>query len=209
MKLLNLWPQGEEVVRPVKRFAWELAFALLAAVVVTLAAWLWLDKRVDSEHDAHLALQNDWDQLKKQRETDVLTSARMPRYMRQMISGELDWMGELSQWSQDGRVRWQSAKMERNRLFLEGVAQDSAAIEAVAAQINARYPQPPLVMSEITSVTVGGEKWWRFSMQVEGANVFYRWILPSKTGGVEPQQVVSDVQKSAEPNTAVSNGETR
>lgn len=213
MTLLNLWPQEETVVRPVRRFVSEGVFAVLAAAVVTLATWLWLDNRVDNVHKAHQTLRNEWTQLKQQRETAVLSSAQMPRLMRQAMSGGLDWMGELPLWSQNGRVRWLSAKVERKYLLLEGVAQDGAAIEAVATQIRTRYPQPPLVMSEITGVMVNGEKWWRFSMKVEGVDLLYRWILPSvpadATQSPQMTPTVPTTPTSGVPNGGVSTGEAR
>ena len=219
MKLLNLWPQGETVIRPVKRFAFEVVFAALVVMLVTLATWLWFDAREEEVVKAHQILQTEWQRVSQQRDMDVLSSAQMPRFMRQVISGERDWMGELPQWSQDGRVRWLSAKLEHSSLLLEGAAQNGAAIEAVAEQIRARYPEPPLSISEITSVTVRGEKWWRFSMRVDGVGLLYRWILTpesahaaSSTSNANPAQVTPAegvLIESNVPQKAVSTGDAR
>ena len=105
---------------------------------------------------------------------------QMPRFLRQMIAGQLDWMGELPQWTQGGRVRWLSAKVVNKHLLLDGLAQDGAAIEAVAEQIRARYPTPSLSISEVVGVNVAGQKWWRFSMRIEGVDPIYRWILATE-----------------------------
>lgn len=187
MKLLNLWPQNEMVTQPTKRFLLEVVFALLLVAVITLASWLWIFWRLNHARVAHQTLQSEWIQLKKQKEVDSVSIAQSPRALRQMIAGSLDWMGELPQWTQGGRVRWLSAKNTGDLLALEGVAQDRADIDAMVAQIRARYPQPPIWIDEITSVTVDGSNWWRFSMRVEGVGVLYRWVLsPASIDGSAP-----------------------
>lgn len=188
MKLLNLWPQEEVVYQPAKRFLLETVFALLVVVAITLASWLWFTWRLNHAMTAHQVLQTEWAQLKKQSELEDVAVTRMPRALRQMVAGELDWMGELSQWTQGGRVRWLSAKNISHSLLLEGIAQDSADIDAVAGQIRARYPTPPLSISEITGVMVDGQKWWRFSMKVEGVDGLYRWALPLSSVSGSGQQ---------------------
>ena len=120
-----------------------------------------------------------------QREVEEASMTQIPRFLRQILAGQLDWMGELSQWTQDGRVRWLSAKVVDDHLLLEGVAQDGAAIEAVAEQIRARYPKPPLSISEVTGVHVAGQTWWRFSMRIEGVDPMHRWILATEPVKVE------------------------
>ena len=184
MRLLNLWPDGQ-VVQPVRRFVLEIVFALLLVTLLTLASWMWVDGRLNQAVKAHQTLQSEWAQLKQQRAVQEESIGQMPRFLRQMVAGELDWMGELPQWTQDGRVRWLSAKVVDEHLLLEGVAQDGAAIEAVAEQIRARYPKPPLSISEVTGVHVAGQTWWRFSMRIEGVDPMHRWILATEPVKVE------------------------
>ena len=184
MRLLNLWPDGQ-VVQPVRRFVLEIVFALLLVTLLTLASWMWVDGRLNQAVKAHQTLQSEWAQLKQQRAVQEESIGQMPRFLRQMVAGELDWMGELPQWTQGGRVRWLSAKVVNKHLLLEGVAQDGAAIEAVAEQIRARYPKPPLSISEVTGVHVAGQTWWRFSMRIEGVDPMHRWILATEPVKVE------------------------
>lgn len=192
MRLLNLWPDGQ-VVQPVRRFVLEIVFALLLVTLLTLASWMWVDGRLNQAVKAHQTLQSEWAQLKQQRAVQEESIGQMPRFLRQMVAGELDWMGELPQWTQGGRVRWLSAKVVNKHLLLDGLAQDGAAIEAVAEQIRARYPTPSLSISEVVGVNVAGQKWWRFSMRIEGVDPLYRWIVsPPKT---------QDSALNVEPNT--------
>ena len=192
MRLLNLWPDGQ-VVQPVRRFVLEIVFALLLVTLLTLASWMWVDGRLNQAVKAHQTLQSEWAQLKQQRAVQEESIGQMPRFLRQMVAGELDWMGELPQWTQGGRVRWLSAKVVNKHLLLDGLAQDGAAIEAVAEQIRARYPTPPLSISEVSGVSLAGQKWWRFSMRIEGVDPLYRWIVsPPKT---------QDSALNVEPNT--------
>ncbi len=192
MRLLNLWPDGQ-VVQPVRRFVLEIVFALLLVTLLTLASWMWVDGRLNQAVKAHQTLQSEWAQLKQQRAVQEESIGQMPRFLRQMVAGELDWMGELPQWTQGGRVRWLSAKVVDDHLLLDGLAQDGAAIEAVAEQIRARYPTPPLSISEVSGVSLAGQKWWRFSMRIEGVDPLYRWIVsPPKT---------QDSALNVEPNT--------
>ena len=184
MRLLNLWPDGQ-VVQPVRRFVLEIVFALLLVTLLTLASWMWVDGRLNQAVKAHQTLQSEWAQLKQQRAVQEESIGQMPRFLRQMVAGELDWMGELPQWTQGGRVRWLSAKVENKHLLLDGLAQDGAAIEAVAEQIRARYPKPPLSISEVTGVHVAGQTWWRFSMRIEGIDPMHRWILATEPVKVE------------------------
>lgn len=184
MRLLNLWPDGQ-VVQPVRRFVLEIVFALLLVTLLTLASWMWVDGRLNQAVKAHQTLQSEWAQLKQQRAVQEESIGQMPRFLRQMVAGELDWMGELPQWTQGGRVRWLSAKVVNKHLLLDGLAQDGAAIEAVAEQIRARYPTPPLSISEVTGVHVAGQTWWRFSMRIEGVDPMHRWILATEPVKVE------------------------
>ena len=184
MRLLNLWPDGQ-VVQPVRRFVLEIVFALLLVTLLTLASWMWVDGRLNQAVKAHQTLQSEWAQLKQQRAVQEESIGQMPRFLRQMVAGELDWMGELPQWTQGGRVRWLSAKVVNKHLLLDGLAQDAAAIEAVAEQIRARYPKPPLSISEVTGVHVAGQTWWRFSMRIEGVDPMHRWILATEPVKVE------------------------
>ena len=179
MRLLNLWPDGQ-VVQPVRRFVLEIVFALLLVTLLTLASWMWVDGRLNQAVKAHQTLQSEWAQLKQQRAVQEESIGQMPRFLRQMVAGELDWMGELPQWTQGGRVRWLSAKVVNKHLLLDGLAQDGAAIEAVAEQIRARYPTPSLSISEVVGVNVAGQKWWRFSMRIEGVDPIYRWIVATE-----------------------------
>ena len=193
MRLLNLWPEGQVVVQPVRRFVLEIVFVLLLVTAITLASWMWVDGRLNQAVKAHQTLQSEWAQLKQQRAVQEESIGQMPRFLRQMVAGELDWMGELPQWTQGGRVRWLSAKVVDDHLLLDGLAQDGAAIEAVAEQIRARYPTPPLSISEVSGVSLAGQKWWRFSMRIEGVDPLYRWIVsPPKT---------QDSALNVEPNT--------
>ena len=185
MRLLNLWPEGQVVVQPVRRFVLEIVFVLLLVTAMTFASWMWINWRLTQAVRANQTLQNEWSQLKQQRKVEEASMTQMPRILRQMIAGQLDWMGELPQWTQDGRVRWLSAKVVDEHLLLEGVAQDGAAIEAVAEQIRARYPKPPLSISEVTGVHVAGQTWWRFSMRIEGVDPMHRWILATEPVKVE------------------------
>ena len=184
MRLLNLWPDGQ-VVQPVRRFVLEIVAALLLVTLLTLASWMWVDGRLNQAVKAHQTLQSEWAQLKQQRAVQEESIGQMPRFLRQMVAGELDWMGELPQWTQGGRVRWLSAKVVNKHLLLDGLAQDGAAIEAVAEQIRARYPKPPLSISEVTGVHVAGQTWWRFSMRIEGVDPMHRWILATEPVKVE------------------------
>ena len=184
MRLLNLWPDGQ-VVQPVRRFVLEIVFALLLVTLLTLASWMWVDGRLNQAVKAHQTLQSEWAQLKQQRAVQEESIGQMPRFLRQMVAGELDWMGELPQWTQGGRVRWLSAKVVNKHLLLDGLAQDGAAIEAVAEQIRARYPTPSLSISEVVGVNVAGQKWWRFSMRIEGVDPMHRWILATEPVKVE------------------------
>lgn len=184
MRLLNLWPDGQ-VVQPVRRFVLEIVFALLLVTLLTLASWMWVDGRLNQAVKAHQTLQSEWAQLKQQRAVQEESIGQMPRFLRQMVAGELDWMGELPQWTQGGRVRWLSAKVVNKHLLLDGLAQDGAAIEAVAEQIRARYPTPSLSISEVVGVNVAGQKWWRFSMRIEGIDPMHRWILATEPVKVE------------------------
>ena len=124
MKLLNLWPQGNVVLQPIKRFIQEVVFAVLLAVAATLAVWLWFNWRVDHATKTHQVLVSEWERFKQEREPPAQSGSQAPRYLRQIISGELDWMGELPIWAQDGRVRWLSARIEIDSLLLEGIASD-------------------------------------------------------------------------------------
>ncbi len=178
MRLLNLWPDGQVVVQPVRRFVLEVVFALLLVTAMTLASWMWVNGRLNQAMRAHQTLQNEWMLLTQQRAVQEESIGQMPRFLRQIVAGELDWMGELPQWTQEGRVRWLSAKVMDDHLLLEGVAQDGVAIEAVEEQIRARYPAPPLSISEVVGVNLAGQKWWRFSMRIEGVDPLYRWIAP-------------------------------
>ena len=184
MRLLNLWPDGQ-VVQPVRRFVLEIVFALLLVTLLTLASWMWVDGRLNQAVKAHQTLQSERAQLKQKRAVQEESIGQMPRFLRQMVAGELDWMGELPQWTQGGRVRWLSAKVVNKHLLLDGLAQDGAAIEAVAEQIRARYPKPPLSISEVTGVHVAGQTWWRFSMRIEGVDPMHRWILATEPVKVE------------------------
>lgn len=184
MRLLNLWPDGQ-VVQPVRRFVLEIVFALLLVTLLTLASWMWVDGRLNQAVKAHQTLQSEWAQLKQQRAVQEESIGQMPRFLRQMVAGELDWMGELPQWTQGGRVRWLSAKVVNKHLLLDGLAQDGAAIEAVAEQIRARYPTPSLSISEVVGVNVAGQTWWRFSMRIEGVDPMHRWILATEPVKVE------------------------
>ena len=184
MRLLNLWPDGQ-VAQPVRRFVLEIVFALLLVTLLTLASWMWVDGRLNQAVKAHQTLQSEWAQLKQQRAVQEESIGQMPRCLRQMVGGEVDWMGELPQWTQGGRVRWLSAKVVNKHLLLDGLAQDGAAIEAVAEQIRARYPKPPLSISEVTGVHVAGQTWWRFSMRIEGVDPMHRWILATEPVKVE------------------------
>ena len=184
MRLLNLWPDGQ-VVQPVRRFVLEIVFALLLVTLLTLASWMWVDGRLNQAVKAHQTLQSEWAQLKQQRAVQEESIGQMPRFLRQMVAGELDWMGELPQWTQGGRVRWLSAKVVNKHLLLDGLAQDGAAIEAVAEQIRARYPKPSLSISEVVGVNVAGQTWWRFSMRIEGIDPMHRWILATEPVKVE------------------------
>ena len=184
MRLLNLWPDGQ-VVQPVRRFVLEIVFALLLVTLLTLASWMWVDGRLNQAVKAHQTLQSEWAQLKQQRAVQEESIGQMPRFLRQMVAGELDWMGELPQWTQGGRVRWLSAKVVNKHLLLDGLAQDGAAIEAVAEQIRARYPTPSLSISEVVGVNVAGQTWWRFSMRIEGIDPMHRWILATEPVKVE------------------------
>ena len=66
------------------------------------------------------------------------------------------------------------------------MAQEGVDIEALAEQIRARYPEPPLTISEVSAVVVDGQKWWHFSMRVDGVNIMHRWVLPKKNGNTAP-----------------------
>lgn len=186
MKLLNLWPQNEVVVQPVKRFVLEAIFAVLVVLAITLASWLWFTWRLNHAMAAHQTLQGEWVRLKQQKEVENASITQSPRALRQMISGELDWMGELPEWIQGGRVRWLSAHNPKNHLLLHGMAQEGVDIEALAEQIRARYPEPPLTISEVSAVVVDGQKWWHFSMRVDGVNIMHRWVLPKNNGNTAP-----------------------
>lgn len=185
MRLLNLWPEGQVVVQPVRRFVLEIVFVLLLVMAITLASWVWINWRLTQAERASQTLQNEWSLLKQQREVEEASMMQMPRFLRQIIAGQLDWMGELPQWTQDGRVRWLSAKVVDDHLLLEGVAQDGTAIEAVAEQIRSRYPKPSLSISEVTDIRVVGQTWWRFSMRIDGVDPIHRWILAMEPVKVE------------------------
>ena len=184
MRLLNLWPDGQ-VVQPVRRFVLEIVFALLLVTLLTLASWMWVDGRLNQAVKAHQTLQSEWAQLKQQRAVQEESIGQMRRFLRPIVAGELDLMGELPQWTHGGRVRCLSAKVVNKHLLLDGLAQDGAAIEAVAEQIRARYPKPPLSISEVTGVHVAGQTWWRFSMRIEGIDPMHRWILATEPVKVE------------------------
>lgn len=194
MRLLNLWPDGQ-VVQPVRRFVLEIVFALLLVTALTLASWMWVNWRLNQAVRSHQVLESEWAQFKQQREVADVSINQMPRFLRQMVAGELDWMGELPQWMQQGRVRWLSAKVVGRHLLLDGVAQDSAAIEALAEQIHARYPTPPLSIGDVTEVNVAGQKWWRFSMRIEGVDPVHRWILATEPVKVEDVASSADREK--------------
>lgn len=206
MKLLNLWPQGNVVLQPVKRFIQEVVFAVLLAVAATLAVWLWFNWRVDHATKTHQVLVSEWERFKQEREPPDHSGSQVPRYLRQIISGELDWMGELPMWSQDGRVRWLSAKMEIDSLLLEGIARDGDAIQTLANQIRSHYSEPPVSISEVTSITVGGEKWWRFSMIVNGVDLKYRWILKKDLTHTNPPPSALTGQTQSDPKPTINVG---
>lgn len=167
MKLLNLWPQEQVVAHPQKRLFLEMVLALLAVVVLLLSAWMWLNWRTDNVKNANQMLKNELVELNKSRTVELSSGTEMPRVMRQLLIGQLDWMGELPQWLMDERVRWISAKFDVGGLKLQGVALDGEAMNAMLDQVKSRYPNPPVRVSEMANVSDSGKSMWRFEMHIE------------------------------------------
>ena len=93
MRLLNLWPEGQVVVQPVRRFVLEIVFVLLLVTAITLASWMWINWRLTQAVRANQTLQNEWSLLKQQREVEEASMTQIPRFLRQILAGQLDWMG--------------------------------------------------------------------------------------------------------------------
>ena len=167
MKLLNLWPKAQEVAYPKRRLLLEMFFALLAVVAILLCLWLWLDWRLRNIGYANQQLQAEWKQLNQSRTIEVSSGLDMPRVMRQLLAGKLDWMGELPQWMMDNRVHWVSAKFNNGGLELVGVAFDGKAINEMLETVNARYASSPVQINKIADVNIAGHNLWRFEMTVD------------------------------------------
>lgn len=166
MKLLNLWPQETIVPNPRKRLLLEAVFALLAVIAVLLFAWLWINWRLINAQDANQVLKKELTSLNQARTVEVSSGTQMPRVMRQMLVGQLDWMGEMPQWMVNDRIRWVSAEMDENGLQLEGVAIDGDDINAMLDKIRARYRSPSPQINQITGITLAGKNLWHFSINI-------------------------------------------
>lgn len=167
MKLLNLWPQEQEVVQPQKRLLLEMLLALLLVIVVLLSVGLWFDWRSRNLNLANQQLKTESAKLQQSRTVEIASNVDMLRVMRQLLAGQLDWMGELPQWLVDQRVHWVSTKFDDGGLHLVGVAVDSDAINAMLQAVAARYTQPPVQVSEIANVNMAGQNVWRFEMHID------------------------------------------
>ena len=167
MKLLNLWPQEQEVVQPQKRLLLEMLLALLLVIVILLSVGLWLDWRSRDLSLANQQLKAEWTKLQQSRTFEVTSDADMPRVMRQLLAGQLDWMGELPQWLVDQRVHWVSTKFDNSGLHLVGVAADSDAINTMLQAVEIHYAQPPVQVSEIANANIAGQNVWRFEMHID------------------------------------------
>ncbi len=164
MKLLNLWPQDKPVAQPKKRLLLEMLLALLAVIALVLSLRLWFDWHLSQVNLANQKLQSEWLQLNQSRAVEQSSGTQMQRVMRHLLVGQLDWMGDLPQWLVNGRVHWVSAKFDDNGLKLVGVASDEQAINAMLEAVRARYPNPPVRVSELANVTLAGQNLWRFEM---------------------------------------------
>lgn len=167
MKLLNLWPQEQEVVQPQKRLLLEMLLALLLVIVVLLSVGLWFDWRSRNLNLANQQLKTESAKLQQSRTVEIASNVDMLRVMRQLLAGQLDWMGELPQWLVDQRVHWVSTQFDDGGLHLVGVAVDSDAINAMLQAVAARYTQPPVQVSEIANVNMAGQNVWRFEMHID------------------------------------------
>ena len=167
MKLLNLWPQEQEVVQPQKRLLLEVLLALLLVLAILLSVGLWLDWHSRNLNLANQQLKAEWTKLQQSRTVEIASDVDMLRVMRQLLAGQLDWMGELPQWLVDQRVHWVSTKFDDGGLHLVGVAVDSDAINAMLQAVAARYTQPPVQVSEIANVNMAGQNVWRFEMHID------------------------------------------
>ena len=166
MKLLNLWPQDKPIAQPKKRLLLEMLLALLAVIALVLSLRLWFDWHLSQVNLANQKLQSEWLQLNQSRAVEQSSGAQVQRVMRQLLVGQLDWMGDLPQWLVDGRVHWVSAKFDDNGLKLVGVASDEQAINAMLEAVRARYPNPPVRVSELANITLAGQSLWRFEMYI-------------------------------------------
>ena len=167
MKLLNLWPQEQEIVQPQKRLLLEILLALLLVIAILLSVGLWFDWRSRNLNLANQQLKTESAKLQQSRTVEIASNVDMLRVMRQLLAGQLDWMGELPQWLVDQRVHWVSTKFDDGGLHLVGVAVDSDAINAMLQAVAVRYTDPPVQVSEISSVNVAGQNVWRFEMHID------------------------------------------
>lgn len=167
MKLLNLWPQEQEVVQPQKRLLLEVLLALLLVIAILLSVGLWLDWHSRNLNLANQQLKAESAKLQQSRTVEIASNVDMLRVMRQLLAGQLDWMGELPQWLVDQRVHWVSTKFDDGGLHLVGVVVDSDAINAMLQAVAARYTQPPVQVSEIANVNMAGQNVWRFEMHID------------------------------------------
>lgn len=182
MKLLNLWPKAQEVAHPQRRLLLEMFFALLAVVAILLCLWLWLDWRLRNVSHANQLLKAELMQLNQSRTVTLSSGTEMPRLMRLLLVGKLDWMGELPQWMMGNRVHWVSAKLNHGGLELVGVALDGEAINAMLEAVRARYANPPVQISKIADINIAGQTLWRFEMNVDARALHNKIELPTEVG---------------------------
>ena len=195
MKLLNLWPREISRVEPVKRFKQEVLFMLLCVVVLSLGISLRISAYQSQANQTYNALQSEWDQVNPNLQLNERDNERardqMPRVLRQQLSGQLDWMGELSHWTADGNVRWLSVKTVPNSevpaLQLEGFARNEAAIEGLLQQIQ-EYYAAVVTIGELKNIGVDRQKWWRISV--------YLPLTPKQVRSA-PEQETSNSDDSA------------
>ena len=205
MKLLNLWPRTQDIAHPKKRLLLEMLLALLAVVALVLCMGLWLNWRLLNVRAANQTLKTEWVQLNQSRTVEISSGAEMPRMMRQLLVGQLDWMGELPQWLMDERVRWVSAKYDDKGLQLVGVALNGEAINAMLETIASRYPNPPVRIHQIANVNISGQTLWRFEMNIDAQTLRNKVEL---TADADPSLGQSDATDkhtdSAQPQSQVN-----
>lgn len=204
MKLLNLWPKEQEIAHPQKRLLLEMLLAVLAVVALLLSMGLWLNWCLLNVSEVNQQLQAEWVQLNQSRAVEISSDTEMPRVMRQLLAGQLDWMGELPQWLVDERVRWVSAKYDDKGLKLAGVALNGEAINAMLDTVRARYPNPPVQISEIANASIAGQTLWRFEMNIDAQTLHNKVELTADAEPSVAQSKVTDDNDNAKPQSQVN-----